>query len=271
MSSNSIDIQSEVERPNWHMGFARGPGESANPELWKGLQGLWAPSLGATGNTLHDVSGKANNGTLTNGPTWVKEGLLLDGVDSTVSVSSTAIWPNWTDFSMLSEFSYNSTNDNNASPLAYYVDASSSWGIQVFLGNATASVSFTIKRANVKYNVYADLALTRDVYYVIGCVFSGGNTAKLYINGQEITTAGPAYSIVSPVGLRFGFGNSGYFGGTIKQNIVWDRALSPSEISELYRDPYALIRRPTKTYLYYTAPVVGGGSPWYNNLQELIA
>lgn len=39
--------------------------ESAYPELWDGVVGAWAPCLGPTGLRLHDLSRRANWGTLT--------------------------------------------------------------------------------------------------------------------------------------------------------------------------------------------------------------
>ena len=49
--------------PSYKMGWAKRKEESAYPELWRGLVGLWSPSLGATGGTLYDWVG-GNHGTL---------------------------------------------------------------------------------------------------------------------------------------------------------------------------------------------------------------
>ena len=52
--------------PSYKQGFARCAAESDKPDLWTGLPGLWMPSLGVTGDTLRDISGYGNHGTLTN-------------------------------------------------------------------------------------------------------------------------------------------------------------------------------------------------------------
>src|SRR3990170_7060226 len=57
-----------------------------------GLVGYWAFDEGS-GTTAGDSSGNGNNGTLTNGPTWVagKAGngaVTLDGVDDRVLIST---------------------------------------------------------------------------------------------------------------------------------------------------------------------------------------
>jgi hypothetical protein len=46
--------------------YARDAGESAHPELWRGLLSCWAPSLGEQGNQVRDVGPNKNHGTLTN-------------------------------------------------------------------------------------------------------------------------------------------------------------------------------------------------------------
>lgn len=45
--------------------IAHNASEAAYPHLWQGLAGAWSPSLGVTGDTLRDVSGHGNHGTLT--------------------------------------------------------------------------------------------------------------------------------------------------------------------------------------------------------------
>ena len=46
--------------------IARNASEAAYPHLRRGLVGAWVPSLGVTGNTLRDVSGRGSHGVLTN-------------------------------------------------------------------------------------------------------------------------------------------------------------------------------------------------------------
>jgi hypothetical protein len=79
-------IISHHSAPSYDSGFAQSIGESRNPHLWDGLVGLWVPSLGPTGDTLYDVSGFENHGSLTNmDPAWLngqdKLGLCHVGFD----------------------------------------------------------------------------------------------------------------------------------------------------------------------------------------------
>lgn len=50
--------------PNFTNGFAKTSGESAYPNLWVGLVGLWVPELGKQGDRLYDFSGHGHHGTL---------------------------------------------------------------------------------------------------------------------------------------------------------------------------------------------------------------
>ncbi len=63
---------------------ARNGRQSANPSLWNGIVGLWSSTLGNTGNRIHDVSGRHNQGT-NNGATWMPSefGPVLDFDGST--------------------------------------------------------------------------------------------------------------------------------------------------------------------------------------------
>ncbi len=61
---------SDLYHPSWQQGFARYAGESEDPSAWKGLAAHYATSLGPTGLTLRDVSGRHKHGTPV-GPTWV--------------------------------------------------------------------------------------------------------------------------------------------------------------------------------------------------------
>ena len=73
----------DLLKPSYASGYAKNASQSAHPNLWDGLVGAWMPSLGVTGETLRDVSGNGNHGTLTNmdaASDWVgtSKGLALD-------------------------------------------------------------------------------------------------------------------------------------------------------------------------------------------------
>ncbi len=82
--------------PSWGQGFARSQSEAVNPGLWNGLMGNWQPTLGPTGLTLFDVSGRGNNGTLSGGmdsTNWQTNSLDFNGTSDYVEASLPAMWP----------------------------------------------------------------------------------------------------------------------------------------------------------------------------------
>ena len=90
-----MPVWTPQHRPSYKQGYARSAAEAANPGLWKGLVFAGMTSLGPTGLTLRDISGRKNHGTLTNNPTWVKTNkgwaLDFDGNGASVAVYDRAL------------------------------------------------------------------------------------------------------------------------------------------------------------------------------------
>lgn len=90
LSFGALSLYSQ--KVTWSSGVARNPYESAHPELWRGLVGLWAPSVGVQGMRLWDFSLHRNHGTMTNMTqgSWVggKNGWALefDGSDDYIDI-----------------------------------------------------------------------------------------------------------------------------------------------------------------------------------------
>jgi len=79
--------------------IAQNASEAAYPHLWQGLAGAWVPSLGVTGETLRDASGRKHHGTLTNmdpATDWQTSGsgwsLDFDGVNDYVLVNRSRVF-----------------------------------------------------------------------------------------------------------------------------------------------------------------------------------
>lgn len=68
----SVLLNHSQRPPSYANGFARCAGESAYPELWKGLVGAWVPTMGNTGKVLRDVSGHGMDGPIIGTQTWVQ-------------------------------------------------------------------------------------------------------------------------------------------------------------------------------------------------------
>ena len=194
--------------------------------------------------TAADASGNENDGALANGPMWtdgkVGNGALsFDGANDTVSIGTNA-----------------SLNLTGAMTVAAWINKNS--GFQAsdcivcrFAGghNATAEhyslhAGFSASQARFQVSngvgVLATLTGVADIqngtWIHLAGTYNGTDTTSLYMNGVlvDFNTAPGFGAMVSPARAAFGISPSAYFGGTIDDVRIYDRALSAAEVNELY-------------------------------------
>ena len=234
-------------KPSFSTGYAKNASESANPNLWKGLVGAWMPSFGVTGNTLKDVSGNGNDGTLQfmdAATDWIvtSKGLALDfdGVNDKISLNKSP-----------SDF----TGHNNSATLAcvfkadlthqggliatdgsrFYIETINVGGFKVHWGFGGAQNSST-----------SQAFISSGEWYHYAATYNG-STAIGYLNGLQTDS--------SSIGLQAGsgsvylgsFGSRLWFNGKIQSAAIYNRALSPSEIKQVYLNPAAPFQKKTTT------------------------
>jgi hypothetical protein len=254
-------------QPSYKAGYAKSASESANPDLWDGLVGAWAPRLGSTGTSLKDISRVGYEGSIAVDATsplntaWTSEGLNFTGrtfpdvradlntdrrSDTTGSVFASfkartlqqgAVW--WL-----------GNNASNADYAALEIRAGGEQRFQVRKSTGYVFVRETTGTLLVSVDEWQTIAGTQDG-------ISGG--PRTYINGTETGNA-----VVSPIvelnadgWLSSGSSNVnditlGYYGrtspraefdGIIGVVLQYNRALSPSEIKYLHVDPLAPFRQ----------------------------
>jgi hypothetical protein len=193
--------------------------------------------------TWSDLSGSGNNGTLTNGPTYVSSGvsssIQFDGVDDYVSINTPIIsltnnwtYSGWFNMSQMvtgSSFysQYVASVGNGRIILRLGDDLNSASRFSVFLGSGpTYSNQFLYSNIlagpNLNYN------------YV---VVRSGDTYTQYINGvlDTVHTPGITAQILQTT-PRIGNSNSisDFFKGKIFLTQIYNRALSTSEVIQNY-------------------------------------
>ena len=276
--------------PSYAQGFARGPGEAANPELWDGLVGAWMPSLGPSGSTLMDISGRGNHGTLTNmdpATDWVPgpNGYALDfdgtndfiniGVSSwgasiargvTVSgrvrMTGALAQRGWfggflagANTSLFVEFNANSANGTEEG------------GIRAYVGNGAGST--------LAGGVNIDSGISDGGWHFLSVAFhSSSAIISVYLDGRLQPFV---YSNTNTITSTIAFAQDNYIGalnvngtaaepfsGEIDSLSIHNRALSPSEILHLYEDPMALVRRRGVPFAVSGAAPAGHVGPLVN-------
>jgi hypothetical protein len=215
------------------------------------LDAINSKSYPGIGTAWTDLSGRGNNGTLTNGPTYssVNGGsIVFDGIDDFVSVTpinrlnttTLDIWFNTSSVSIntfIRQYLY--TQQRNPPTLATYTYQERQ-GIHI-AGNVfhfqylnTDNVDITLQSiSTISANTWYNLVATLD-----------GTTPKMYLNGVQLTTTileektnttSKAITVNQAfVGRRGDIEGEDLFGGNIASVKDYNRALSATEIAQNY-------------------------------------
>lgn len=195
-----------------------------------------------TGTTVGDLSGQANNGTIS-GATWTTQGkfgnaLTFDGVNDWITVNSAA--------------SLDLSTGSTIEAWVYPTAAMSGWDTVLVKERAGGTVyslyanSGTVKPETGVYRVtnqYASTsggaALPANTWTHVAGTYDGANV-RLYVNGTQVALLAASGNILASTGvLRIG-GNSiwtQFFNGRIDEVRVYNRALGPSEIASDMNTP----------------------------------
>ena len=232
-------------------------GTISKPMANNGLRGYWNFDVGK-GYTAYDLSGNHNNATLTGmdaATDWVagkiNSALDFDGTNDLVNINSTindtsdstfsySVWVKTTTAMggiPFTEFDGGGGNDGcgttNGVLNAFSADPNA--GVQVSVG--TNGVSVMQHSGNHAPNV-ATYQATLSGWIHVAVVSNSSSDLRLYVNGIERDSA-PFYGRTRVLGLS-GIGAQGacgnkYFNGQIDDVRVYSRALSVTEVGQLYK------------------------------------
>jgi len=245
----------DLLKPSYATGYAKNASQSAHPNLWDGLVGAWMPSLDVTGETLRDVSGNGNHGTLTNmdaASDWVatSKGLALDfdGVNDYVNTNGSVVSLD-DDFTFLVAVRTPSSLSSNSTfrGLISKGDLSSKWASISYNANGNRFV-VGIDDGAIKSEFFGSIPLSPRKFYSVAGVFRRGKTLELYVNAElDGSTSDNSGSCDISENVFIGsrkFGSAQYFMRDLFLSAsVYNRALSPTEIKQLYVDSLAPFRR----------------------------
>jgi hypothetical protein len=195
-------------------------------------------SYSGTGTSWDDLSGNENNGTLTNGPSFlpsVNGGVFsFDGVDDYVLVTgNSTLQP--TSITLEAFFQ----RDGGRTIISYSPDANGAAKTYSF-EQATNSSTFQAKVVtsnNGSVTLNGPILATSTWYHAV--MTYNGSTVTLYINGSLYTSTSATGNIsyVSNSNLNIGRKNSGdgeYISGKFPIARVYNRALSATEVAQNY-------------------------------------
>lgn len=248
--------------PGYKRGWAT-YGTSAKPALWKDLVGAWAPFLGPTGNTLRDHNGRDNHATI-NGATWLTRALGFNGSSDYVELNNPAsLKP-----AILTISSLVFLDSTFTESFPKVIDGNNgSYGYQLFFNTTSDDYAFATGDGGVGQVVGSGIS-TKDIWLYLTGVFDGTDNI-IYVNGVERgrVSANPIdYSAITTIRIGTRGSDARHWKGKISSVFIWNRALHTSEISWLYRNPFALFEPQVSPVGFIVVP--GVGNPWYYYKQQ---
>ena len=205
------------------------------------------PSFGVTGNTLRDVSGNGNDGTLT-ATSWVVSGgsksLSYNGLTSKTEIQhdsifenqkmSACIWFKPDTIGTIDNYTHLFFKKKTSSPFTAFGLWLQKTG-NIFGGFGAGHES---TGSQVPLNKWTFAVLSYD-----------GSHRSIFLNGSLDVEAADTFSIQydsNPIQIGFGDYNL-EFDGSVGSASIYNRALSPTEIKQLYLNPAAPFQKKTTT------------------------
>jgi len=239
-------------KPSFQNGFARSAGESAYPDLWKGLVGAWIPAIGPTGGKLYDLSPYGNHGTLTNmdpATDWVvgQKGYALDfdGSNDYVAIADPAngsLDVGTGDFTLSI---WIRPNVNNARFLSKggFANLTAGYVLNLKVGN---TVELECSNGTTRPISASGGSVTVDgiAWTHVVAVVDRNVGYKVYLNGSvsfsgSVDTSSDNFNSSQNLNIGRRSDGSDYHTGCIGATYIFKRALSANEVAQLYINPLA--------------------------------
>jgi hypothetical protein len=193
-------------------------------------------SYPGSGTVWTDKSGRGNNGTLTNGPTFSSANggsILFDGNNDLVQANAVnssyftlSVWAKWVQF-FPSNQGHSLVSNNTSTSNGYMLyQGTSDPHNRVVLFVCTPSLAGLTSNTLLSTNVWYNIVGTYD-----------GNLISIYINGAlDKNTPQTGTVTPNPSSLLLGKTsyNNTYFNGNISNTQIYNRALSASEVLQNY-------------------------------------
>lgn len=228
-------------------------GTPLNPydPLSRGLIGCWLLNEGA-GTVVRDASGNGFHGT-NSAATWTSGAfgpcMAFNGTDAFVDIpGKNMLYP-------LTMCCWVRLNVNNIVQVLLYlgdgVESGSATDLVCLRVNSEGTPLATAWRGSAGNSATGTTVLVPGVWYHLAAVFVHSTMREIYVNGvleatnsnEEVIAGSKVYWSIGAWRLSAG-GAQYHANALIDAPQFYNRALTPSEIASLYRDPYQMFRRP---------------------------
>lgn len=229
-------------------------------------------------STANDSTANANNGTLIGSPSYatgkINNGISLNGSSQYVTVSDAASF----NVAAMSQFAWVNYNAfGGAYNTAIIKGDSTNYEQLIVKSNGKLAVYIQTSAGPTKnYDGTGSHTLTTGTWYHIGWTYDSTSGLIGYVNGASDATvsAGVALTAISGTTLKIGAdpSNSRYSNAIIDEVGIWGRALTSTEVSQLYNSGAGLAYPFTggggATQSLFRPSLlngIGSGGPFFNN------
>lgn len=189
-------------------------------------------SYPGTGTTFFDLSGNNNNATLINTPTFSNGVIDFNGTDEYMQITNSSSL-NFQSEQTVIMFLYHTFTSGRRNPWDQAYGGYGTWtheqgnNINYYFGDAGSNTTpyTALNSGTTNRSEWNCLVVTRDISFV-----------RWYRNGSQvsITTNPYADQPITSANIRIGFGYAGYWQGQMGPVLAFNRALSASEVLEIF-------------------------------------
>lgn len=193
-------------------------------------------SYSGSGTTWTDLSENANNGTLTNGPTFSSANggsIAFDGTNDYININSSNSLLSAAQGTVNIWFKYNSISVNGNSIISKIDSFQSNNGYNIYLYNNY--IIGEIKVSGTAYNI--GFSVSSGIWYNSTITYSSNGFISGYLNGIKRGTYNlPSFTMTTQA-LKLATSNDtywGYFNGNISNVQIYNKVLTDSDILKNY-------------------------------------
>lgn len=216
---------------------------SSLSSLSNGLVGYWKmdeASWNGTSGEVLDASGNENNGVRVGNATTAAgkfgNGGTFDGTGDYTSVSDSAVfnaanltYSGWVKFDNITSDAYNALIAKHGQMIFYLPGSSNNFAFYVYGSGGTNCETV---------NAYSSSNFTNGTWYHFAATYNGKNK-KIFVNGSEVASSACSLSGYTDNANSLTFGGVNFdsvydLDGTIDELRIYNRALSPAEVRQLY-------------------------------------
>lgn len=229
-----------------------------NP-IVKGFVGCWLMNEGS-GEKTYDLSGNGYTGTFVNSPIWTagNHGPAINFVAASTQHITTTPPVTTYPYTLLAWFKAVNTTANH-SLITLYQSGSNWSSLAAWGARAGDPVGASSRGTTTQYEPETTVGYTANKWHQAVGVYVSSTERHVYLDGGNKVTGTAASTPAAFTTNYIGQGGAfNYMDGDIGVAMIWNRALTDSEVAQLYRDPFCMFR-PSWNWTLYGAIVIPTG------------